>query len=91
MTRKLLLALAVAGTAAIAACDSSPTDATRPQYDVHTRRTTTTATAPGDTTARTQSGEPGIGEPCDPATYAGPYRCILKDPNNDQSGYVVAY
>ena len=29
-----------------------------------------------------------IGEPCDPATYDGPYRCI-PDPNND-GGYVIA-
>lgn len=84
LTLAVLLASAL-GTAA--ACDRSPTDSgnTRPQYDGRTRRTTTTTTtsAPGDSTST-----PGLGEPCNPETYNGPYRCIA-DPNS-ASGYIVA-
>ena len=90
MTKKLIFALVVACGAGVAACDSSPTDGGRPQYDVTGKRTTTTTAAkpPGDTLTATMSGG-NIGDPCDPETYTGPYRCIL-NPNGD-GGYIVAY
>ena len=44
----------------------------------------------GTTTTTAASGGSGgeIGDPCDPETYDGPYRCI-EDPNSD-SGYIIA-
>ena len=85
MTRKFLFTVAIACGAAVSGCESSPTDAdgTRPQFDGRTR-TSTTNTPPSNTT----SGG-SIGDPCDPVTYNGPYRCI-PDPNHD-GGYIIAY
>jgi hypothetical protein len=87
MSKRILAGLFLVCSLGAAACDSSPTDdGTRPQFDGRSRRTTTTtATTASDSTYV----GPGIGEACDPETYAGPYRCI-PDPNAD-SGYVVAY
>jgi hypothetical protein len=95
MTRKIVMVAMLACAGFMTACDSSPSapDGLRPQYDGRTRRTTTTttttSTAPGDTTAVVQDAGGAIGDPCDPETYVGPYRCI-PDPNND-GGYVIAY
>ena len=41
------------------------------------------------TAVRPQFEGGNLGDPCDPATYQGPYRCI-PDPNHD-GGYIIAY
>jgi hypothetical protein len=99
MTRKLATAAVMACGLFMAACDSSPIapDAARPQFDGRGRPTTsttmttsTTTKAPGDTTTYTTTTSGGeIGDPCDPATYSGPYRCIPDE--TVLGGYVIAY
>jgi hypothetical protein len=96
--RKMILVLGLT-LAGVAACDSSPSaPGVRPQFDSRgrpgtTTMTTTTRTAAdstgtsSDSTAVTSGGQ--IGDPCDPETYAGPYRCV-PDPNV-MGGYVIAY
>lgn len=89
MNRKVFATLLLACSVGAAACDRSPTDGgNRPQYDGIGRRTTTTTTT---TTAASDSTKVGgaIGDPCDPATYAGPYRCVPDE--HSASGYVIAY
>lgn len=85
--RKMVLAVLLAGGIGAAACDVSPTDSgnVRPEYYGKNRTRTQSTTAPGDST----STQPGIGEPCNPETYSGPYNCVA-DPNS-VSGYIVAY
>ncbi len=87
MTRKFFTVAAFAGCVLMAGCDSSPIapDDTRPQYDGRTRRTTS---APADTTVATTNSSGGnVGDPCDPATYVGPYNCVP----DGRNGYIIAY
>ncbi|HUF51875.1 MAG TPA: hypothetical protein VMN60_13700 [Longimicrobiales bacterium] len=49
----------------------------------------TPANGGGTTTTAASGGSGGeIGDPCDPETYDGPYRCV-EDPDSD-SGYAIA-
>jgi hypothetical protein len=93
MNKKTLLTVAFASGLFFAGCDSSPSapDARGPQFDNHGKKptsttTTRTTTMQNDSTDLSSGGS--IGDPCDPETYSGPYRCI-PDPNND-GGYVLA-
>jgi hypothetical protein len=95
MTTKLLATLALASGLAMAGCDRAPMspDGTQPQFDARSRTTTTTTTttapaAPTQSPATTTGSGGEIGDPCDPATYDGPYHCV-PDPNR-QGGYVIA-
>ncbi|HEX6694315.1 MAG TPA: hypothetical protein VF035_06470 [Longimicrobiales bacterium] len=81
MTRKILFTVAIVCGAALAGCDSSPTDpdSSRPQFDGRSRNVPMNTTTSGGS----------VGDPCDPVTYEGPYRCI-PDPNN-ANGYIISY
>ncbi|MEO5510168.1 MAG: hypothetical protein ABIV28_05035 [Longimicrobiales bacterium] len=91
MNGKTLLTIVFAGGLFVAGCDSSPIapDANAPQYDGIGKKKAPTTTSTTTTTTTTQSSTgDNIGDPCDPETYSGQYRCI-PDPNVD-GGYIIA-